>query len=202
LIQWYDDRPEDPAEAFVWFEELFRKQFLTEPLTEAGMMEYMLRVVTAKRELEQYEIGLLIPLDLFCGCDHEEIESYIRARYEKEGAYVFEIFRQAVQSAALPRVRVSKDPAEIFVLFEERVRKQFLAKTTSLNGMWAYVSSLLDAKRKLAERGFYIRLDWDGPFDLNRFQGFQLRLQLVLHALKKQISGGSRESRSHARSCR
>jgi hypothetical protein len=190
LIQFYDDRPEDPAEAFVWFEELFRKQFLTEPLTEAGTMEYMLRVLAAKRELEQGEKGLLIPLDLFCGCDHEEIKSYILARYKKDGAYVFEQFRHAVQSA-LPRVRVAKDPAVIFVLFEERVRKQFLAEPTSVNGMRAYVSELLDAKHELEQRGLNIRLDWDfnGPFDLNRFQGFQLRLQLVLHALKKHISG-------------
>jgi hypothetical protein len=77
------------------------------------------------------------------------------------------------------------------VLFEARVRKQFLAEPTSVNGMRAYVSELLDAKHELEQRGLNIRLDWDfdGPFDLNRFQGFQLRLQLVLHALKKHISG-------------
>jgi hypothetical protein len=27
MIQFYDERPADPLEAFVWFEDLFRKQF-------------------------------------------------------------------------------------------------------------------------------------------------------------------------------
>jgi hypothetical protein len=31
LLQWYDDLPGDPVEAFIYLEELFRNLFLTEP---------------------------------------------------------------------------------------------------------------------------------------------------------------------------
>jgi hypothetical protein len=52
MIQWYDDRPEGPEEAFIWFETLFRKQFLAEQASKERKLEYVLRLLVARRELQ------------------------------------------------------------------------------------------------------------------------------------------------------
>ena len=51
MIQWYDDRPGDPTASFIYFERIFRKQFLASPLSKDGMQNYVMRLLVAKREL-------------------------------------------------------------------------------------------------------------------------------------------------------
>jgi hypothetical protein len=52
MIQFYDDRPSDPLEAFIYFEDIFRKRFLIDPLTEEKMKNYMMYLLVAKRDLK------------------------------------------------------------------------------------------------------------------------------------------------------
>jgi hypothetical protein len=51
MIQWYDDRPSEPIAAFIYFETLFRQQFLNLPLSKEKMLNYVWRLSVAKHEL-------------------------------------------------------------------------------------------------------------------------------------------------------
>jgi hypothetical protein len=99
LLQWYDDLPRDPADAFVYPEEHFRSRFLAEPITEEGRVDYVLCVLIAKRELE--ERGLCIPLDwhLRRGFDAADLSREMVARFKRPFDHkMFESFRYGVQS--------------------------------------------------------------------------------------------------------
>jgi hypothetical protein len=51
LLQWYDDLPRDPVEAFIYLEELFRNRFLTEQKTmEGGTLDPKRGVTILKTE--------------------------------------------------------------------------------------------------------------------------------------------------------
>jgi hypothetical protein len=53
MIQFYEDRPADPLAAFVYFESVFRRQFLAGDCpSEKEMHDYVVRLLIAKRELE------------------------------------------------------------------------------------------------------------------------------------------------------
>ena len=99
MLQWYDDLPRDPVEAFIYLEELFRNRFLTEPITEEGKVSYVLALLVAKRELE--ERGLCIPLDwrLRRGFDAADLSREMVARFKRPfDQKMFESFRYGVQS--------------------------------------------------------------------------------------------------------
>jgi hypothetical protein len=100
LLQWYDNLPRDPADAFIYLERDFRNRFLAEPISEEGMLNYVLRVLIAKRELE--ERGLSIPLDwhLRRGFDAVDLNREMVARFKRPfDRKMFESFCYGVQSA-------------------------------------------------------------------------------------------------------
>jgi hypothetical protein len=57
MIQWYDDRPSEPIAAFIYFETLFRHEFLKLPLSKEGMLSYVWRLLVAKHELNLPILG-------------------------------------------------------------------------------------------------------------------------------------------------
>jgi hypothetical protein len=53
MIQFYDDRPADPREAFIYFENVFRNQFLANASPSIDeKREYVSGLLVAKRELK------------------------------------------------------------------------------------------------------------------------------------------------------
>lgn len=55
MIQWYDDRPSDPAEAFFYFERIFSEPFSRGlPFSHNDMYAYVERMLIADHELDLY----------------------------------------------------------------------------------------------------------------------------------------------------
>ena len=102
MIQFYDERPADPLDAFVWFEDLFRRQFLTgsspaptmvtapapdkDPSVD-GMREYVFRLLIVKRELAtdrgagERIMAAVIPYWDFWTYSPDEFENKVHARF-------------------------------------------------------------------------------------------------------------------------
>ncbi|MGJ4969689.1 hypothetical protein [Bradyrhizobium sp. HKCCYLR1023] len=109
MLQWYDDLPGDLADAFIYLEKDFRSRFLTEPIGQDGMINYVLYVLIAKRELEAR--GLSIPLDwhLRSGFDAADLNRELVARFKRPfDRKMFESFCYGVQAASLALVQRQK----------------------------------------------------------------------------------------------
>ena len=79
MIQFYEDRPCDPFEAFIYFETVFRSQFLTGALSNDNMGNYVMRLLIAKRELELS----ILPEWEFQGYQNEDFEEAILLRFHR-----------------------------------------------------------------------------------------------------------------------
>jgi hypothetical protein len=100
MIQWYDDRPEGPEEAFIWFETLFRKQFLAEQASKERKLEYVLRLLVARREL-QLRIFPQWPTEYTAEKLQNEIVAHFGREFDEQ---IFKTFEDEV-FAALPKLK-------------------------------------------------------------------------------------------------
>ena len=124
MIQFYDDKPDDPLTAFVWFEQVFRRQFLGDsspweggPLNWTcldwmykdrpldGMREFVMRLLIVKHELStDRDVGETImpgvlPYWDFWAYSYDEFDKQLYARV---GSYFDEaIFRLFEKDLAL-----------------------------------------------------------------------------------------------------
>jgi hypothetical protein len=82
MIQFYDDRPTDPLAAFVYFESVFRRQFLIGGhLSKEKMHNYASRLLIAKRELE---LSILPEWNLPLGENAKDtIEGFSKEMFER-----------------------------------------------------------------------------------------------------------------------
>jgi hypothetical protein len=122
MIQWYDDRPSEPIAAFIYFETLFRQQFLNLPLSKEKMLNYVWRLSVAKHELylpilrkwgarphrssEEFEDEILYSPEKF----EDEIVSIFQKPFDED---LFLRFEEEILSL-LPKLKQSLANVQIF----------------------------------------------------------------------------------------
>ena len=84
MIQWYDERPLNPYAAFLYFECLFRNEFLNSESGDEGKYQYVLRLSVALRELELSvlprwsELAATYEINNFSDALYEEFEADVK----------------------------------------------------------------------------------------------------------------------------
>lgn len=97
MIQFYDDRPDDPIAAFIYFETVFRWRFISEPSPETRF-EYVCRLLTAARELG---LSILPDWEIQSGREHLVAELKNEKLLRLHGEFneaMFSRFQQDVRS--------------------------------------------------------------------------------------------------------
>jgi hypothetical protein len=113
MIQFYDDRPGDPVAAFIYFEDIFRQQFLMAPLSNEGMKEYVQRLLIAQIELElcifpSWDHGKLLDWNKF---DHEvflrfkrQFDDKVFLEFESEFLSIISTFKKILADPGAAKV--------------------------------------------------------------------------------------------------